>query len=646
MSSPFLSICTSLLSLLLLLCCSLPVCAVAVDGYLVAAYGTNTGSPITYFSVSWVVPPIPLFTPAQSTLYAYPYLQSINQSYVQAALQFQSGQGWSVACFIEPHNAATISSPYISVQPGQLLTAEIRAVSGNATTGYFHSCQFIGIGNTYVTQTATPFLLISYVVFLYAVEPSSMTPSYYPACGVAFTNISFQLSTGVPSAIGWIIQLYVTSDTGEYGRVVSSANPNGEVDLFWTSSQQVCGPAVVVRPVSSSSSTGGVRSISSSSSSTRASSSSPALSSSSSSPAALPSTQSASLCILLYSLPGDVSYPFSVAYSLRFVYNTSALTTIAGTAVALVTGGGTRVFTNRFGSSFSTNLTLEPSAQSSNASLLYFNSSLPFDSIGLTFALFSPVQLPGASPTQLLSQVRLSSSGAGVSDGSAILDGLSQAYLSSLPGFSNTSIGASSINSLAPNYQLCSAPIGFTNGLRSPTQPSVANGGLHVYYSYSISDGVTYSVQTNLSITTNSPFATTQDMLGNPYQTVVSITGSRTYTLLPYGITLMSAIVGIANSSASATPHADQRFSPYAFLASAPGVYQINNAPFLDSAGLSFLVSPAVPPNGQLGGAMSGVVSVFLSLNSSSSTATLTESPTSTNPPLMSLQRQAYSFSQ
>ena len=46
------------------------------------------------------------------------------------------------------------------------------------------------------------------------------------------------------------------------------------------------------------------------------------------------------------------------------------------------------------------------------------------------------------------------------------IDSLGSAFLSSVPGFLNVTIGASNINSLAAKYSTCQAPITFTNGLR------------------------------------------------------------------------------------------------------------------------------------------------------------------------------------
>jgi hypothetical protein len=143
----------------------------------------------------------------------------------------------------------------------------------------------------------------------------------------------------------------------------------------------------------------------------------------------------------------------------------------------------------------------------------------------LTWKLSSLV-LPGAGPAVLSSLITIvNASGAVVEVGSSLVDGLGHAFLSSVPGFKNVTIGASNINSIAANYAACQAPISFTNGLRAPTQPSSSNGAVRFSYSYSISDGATYRVVGNLTITTASAFANSHDLLGNPYQIVTNVTG-------------------------------------------------------------------------------------------------------------------------
>ena len=337
--------------------------------------------------------------------------------------------------------------------------------------------------------------------------------------------------------------------------------------------------------------------------------------------------------------PGSVDYPFSIAWSLQLTYSPTPLSTNMGSAVALLMGTGTRTYTNRFGASFSTSVTLSSSA------LLYLSSALPVDGVGLSFNLSLPVQLPGADPTVLYSQLQLfAGSGVVMESASALLDGFGQAFVSSVPGFTNQTVGAANINSLPSDYVNCRAPITFTNGLRPPTQPTISNGAVRFSYSYSISDGTTYSVQTNLSITTTSAFATSHDQLGNPYQTIVAVTGVRLYTHLLSGLSITSAVTIAAAVNSTNSPKADQRFHPYALLSAAPGVYTVNQAPFLDGDGLTFTVNPPVPANGLLYSTLYNTVTVFTQIDPTQDTAVLAESPTATNAPSLSFQRQAFTL--
>ena len=315
---------------------------------------------------------------------------------------------------------------------------------------------------------------------------------------------------------------------------------------------------------------------------------------------------------------------------------------LAGVAVQLLNGTGTRVYTNRFGAQFTTGLTL--SAGASGAQLLYLNNSVPVDTTGITYATSTPVQLPGVGPLQPVSSITLVSSLQGVAEkGESRVDPLGQAYLSTVPGFVNATIGASNLNSLAPNYAACTAPISFTNGLRPPTQPSASNGATRVSYSYALSDGVSYRVVANLTLSLSSAFATSTDLLGNPYQTVTNITGTRTYTYLGNGQTVTSQVTGLSTALSSLT---SQRFYPYTLLASSPGVYTANTAPFFDGDGIEFSVTPSVPIDGNAPGSgtqHSAVQLFFSSPVGGSSNAVLTEGASNATP-VQTFQQQVYSL--
>ena len=308
------------------------------------------------------------------------------------------------------------------------------------------------------------------------------------------------------------------------------------------------------------------------------------------------SSSTGSLCILLYSLPSTVDYPFSIAYDLQLTYDPSTITTNP-----LFAGNGTRTYTNRFGVSTSTTV------QFRTETFIGGFAGVPFGIASLDVG--TVLQLPGVGAVVLVGAVQLQSRygvllelgfGVGPNTGiytSVVIDPNAQAYLSSIPGFANTTIAASNVNALAVRYSECQAPITFTNGLRAPLQPSASNSALLYNYGYTITDGETYSVTTNFTLTMSSEFAVSQDSLGNPYQTVIGIVGVRNYTNVTSGVVTTQNVTGLAPDSFPTTGHdgfpltPDNTFYPYALVGSAPGMYSIHTAPFLDGAGIAYMTS-------------------------------------------------------
>ena len=224
--------------------------------------------------------------------------------------------------------------------------------------------------------------------------------------------------------------------------------------------------------------------------------------------------------------------------------------------------------------------------------------------------------------------------------GEGRMDGMGSAFLASIPGFLNVTIGASNVNALAPNYAQCTACISFTNGLRPPIEPGASNSALHIVYTYTIGDGATWTVQGRLNITMSTPFGNNADLLGNPYQTVVNVTGTRTYTYLPTNSRTVSTVYTLPHSMG----YGDQRFYPYSLLSSSPGVYTSNAAPFWDSAGVEFGLSPAAPVNGDAPGTAQVVNATSLFVFPMPSQALLTEKFYRTLPS-MAVQQQTYALS-
>ena len=348
-----------------------------------------------------------------------------------------------------------------------------------------------------------------------------------------------------------------------------------------------------------------------------------------------------SLCLILYSLPGNVDYPFSIATSAIFTYSSAVVSTPQGRAVTILSGSGTRTYTNKFGFSFTTPFVIASAGADNANNLLYIGSSFPFDSRGLTLNLSSPTQLPGAGPQTLSTLINVyNNSGVIFEYGIARVDGLGSAWLSTVPGFVNSTIGPANLNALGPDYGQCSAPISFTNGLRPPIEPNANNGGMRFTYTYFVSDGLTYSVSGSLLFTATSGFATTIDQLGNNYQIVANITGTRTYNYFPTNQQVVSQVMGVSSASFR---YADQRFYPYALLVASPGVYTVDAAPFLDQDGVEFAISPPAPATGAAPG--TGVQYSAISLyNSAPEPNAVLIDGTYTSLPVFALQHQTYAF--
>ena len=172
------------------------------------------------------------------------------------------------------------------------------------------------------------------------------------------------------------------------------------------------------------------------------------------------SSSKGSLCILMYSLPGTVDYPFSIAYDLQLTYDPTPVIAANQTQLNILAGSGTRTYTNRFGVSTSTSVVMNGLAAQADYSgiPLSLAGGVPFTSL-VPISLSSPVQLPGVGSSTLVSSVVLHVVGGSYIEiaGAFFLtnpfDPLGQAYLSSIPGFINTTILASNVNTLAVQTQ-------------------------------------------------------------------------------------------------------------------------------------------------------------------------------------------------
>ena len=344
------------------------------------------------------------------------------------------------------------------------------------------------------------------------------------------------------------------------------------------------------------------------------------------------------LCFITYSQPGDIDYPWSAAVSLFLDYNVGLQTDQYGTYQACYGGIGTYTYTNKFGNPTTHKVTLDGGAD------LYIGTDLPVDlnGIRLNFQDVPDVQLPGVGPVVRYDQIAIQAGPGFVGlagsdpelDNTFRIDPLGQAWLSPYPGFVNQSIPAANINAPVIDLVNCKAPIDSRNGGAIPGYgyaPSFT-------YQYTIGDGSTWEAVTIMKVTASKDLYV--DELGNQYQTIADVTGTRKYTWLPTGMGSTSAIPAIDTNYDAPS----QRWYPFALTQAATGVYNTSTAPYLDGDGLAIRISPAMPINGEpAGGSITDIIVSFAlsDPNDPSSALLLTESNTET-PLSSSVQSQIY----
>jgi hypothetical protein len=131
---------------------------------------------------------------------------------------------------------------------------------------------------------------------------------------------------------------------------------------------------------------------------------------------------------------------------------------------------------------------------------------------------------------------------------------------------------------------------------------------------------------------------------------VTNVVGQRIYTYIPTNQQVISTVTGataaatpaaVLGSSLPAASYVNQRFYPYSLLASAPGVYTANTAPYIDYDGIGFTLSNTVPAPGMAPGTGTQYNSTWIYLSTTLTTAVLADGPY-VNPPNINYQQQVY----
>jgi hypothetical protein len=200
-----------------------------------ASWRNATGTAISSFATSWVVPVAPA-APANQLLYFFNGLQNASGSEIlQPVLQWgSSGAGggpfWSVASWHVDSQGHAYCTPAIPVNPGDALTG-LMTMTGAFNDGtHNYRCEFAGVAGTALMALGTPELTdAEETLEAYGVT----TQTEYPGGpSTAMSQIDLQIA-GNPAPLAWASNTMQNPLYGENAIIVSNTSPGSEVDLCY-----------------------------------------------------------------------------------------------------------------------------------------------------------------------------------------------------------------------------------------------------------------------------------------------------------------------------------------------------------------------------------------------------------------------------
>jgi|GEM_PF-766188 len=208
------------------------------SGWIVYAYWSNgTGTPVSRFATTWVVPPAPATDHGQ-TIFLFNGIQNSTMIY-QPVLQWGpsaagGGSYWSVASwYADGQGGVAFHSNLVRVNSGDVLVG-VMTLTGQSGSQFSYNCDFDGIANTGLPIANVEEL--TWCIETLEAYDLQQCSDYPDANFTAFTGIDLQTGSTRP-ALTWTAVNSVT-DCGQSARVVSNANPYGEVDLYYTTRVQ------------------------------------------------------------------------------------------------------------------------------------------------------------------------------------------------------------------------------------------------------------------------------------------------------------------------------------------------------------------------------------------------------------------------
>lgn len=206
-------------------------------GWIAYAFWNNdTGTPISSFRTTWVVPPAPS-TQSGQTIFLFNGIQNSSWIY-QPVLQWGpsaagGGNQWSVASwYVDGPTAQVFFTNLVNVNPGDTLIGVMTLTRQNNTptgTTFDYNCFFQGIANTNLAiQNIQELTWCTEALEAYGPQSCSDYPN---TNRTAMTAIDIQTGNNRPS-VAWAPSNPVT-DCGQHAVVLSNSNPGSHVDLVY-----------------------------------------------------------------------------------------------------------------------------------------------------------------------------------------------------------------------------------------------------------------------------------------------------------------------------------------------------------------------------------------------------------------------------
>ncbi len=205
------------------------------SGWITYAYWNNdTGTPVSWFTTTWQVPPAPA-TQDNQLIYLFNGLVNNGSNYgiLQPVLQWGvspagGGPFWSIASWYVLSTGPAFHTTPIPVNPGDVLVG-VMQLTGEANGMFSYTSEFQGIaGTTLPVQSIAQLVWCYQTLEAYTIDQCSDYPNTE---FTALTAIGIA-TAGTAPTLNWTPATRV-SDCGQHTVVVSNSNGQGEVDLYY-----------------------------------------------------------------------------------------------------------------------------------------------------------------------------------------------------------------------------------------------------------------------------------------------------------------------------------------------------------------------------------------------------------------------------